>query len=80
MVEKNIANSVKLRRRRRTAEIEEEQKNINYRLLNDYFTNYQSPSDMYRKLHTTEGKINEDQVYVIKKVLNKMKKAIEKVL
>ena len=34
---------------------------------------------MYRKLHTTEGKINEDQVYVIKKVLNKMKKAIEKV-
>ena len=79
MVEKNIANSVKLRRRRRTAEIEEEQKNINYRLLNDYFTNYQSPSDMYRKLHATEGKINEDQVYVIKKVLNKMKKVIEKV-
>ena len=78
MVEKHIADSVKLRRRR-TAEIEEEQKNINYRLFNDYFTNYQSPSDMYKKLHATEGKINEDQVYVIKKVLNKMKKAIEKV-
>ena len=35
---------------------------------------------MYKKLRETEGKKNEDQVYAIKKVLNKMKKLIENVL
>ena len=34
---------------------------------------------MYKKLGETEGKKNEDQVYLIKKVLNRMKKIIEKV-
>ena len=37
---------------------------------------------MYKKLRETEGKKkkkNEDQVYLIKKVLNRMKKIIEKV-
>ena len=34
---------------------------------------------MYKKLRATEGERNEDQVYVIKKVLNKMKRTIEKV-
>ena len=34
---------------------------------------------MYKKLHETEGKKNKDQVYLIKKVLNRMKKTIEKV-
>ena len=29
---------------------------------------------MYKKLRMTEGQGNEDQVYVIKKVLDKMKK------
>ena len=29
---------------------------------------------MYKKLRETEGEGNEDQVYVIKKVLSKMKK------
>ena len=45
-----------------------------------YFTDYQSLSDMCKKLHEAEGKKNEDQVCLIKKVLNKMKKKnIEKV-
>ena len=46
-----------------------------------YFTDYQSLSDMCKKLLEAEGKKNEDQVYLIKKVLNKMKKKknIEKV-
>ena len=39
-----------------------------------YFTDYQSLSDMCKKLLEAEGKKNEDQVYLIKKVLNKMKK------
>ena len=34
---------------------------------------------MYKKLRATEGERNEDQVYVIKKVLNKMKRTIDKV-
>ena len=42
-------------------------------------TDCQSPSDIYKKLLMTEGKKYENQVYAIKKVLNKMKKPIEKV-
>ena len=34
---------------------------------------------MYKKLRVTEGERNEDQVYVTKKVLDKMKKTIKKV-
>ena len=34
---------------------------------------------MCKKLLMTEGERNEDQVYVIKKVLDKMKKTIKKV-
>ena len=78
IVERNTAENVKLKRRR-IAEIEEEEKSINYKLFNEYFISYQSPSDLYKKLSSTEGERNEDQVYVIKKVLNKMKKTIEKV-
>ena len=71
--ERNISEGVKLRRRRNT-EIEEGEKNMNYKLFNEYFINYRSPSDMYKTLRATEGERNEDQVYVIKKMLNKMKK------
>ena len=34
---------------------------------------------MYKKLRKTEGIKNEDQVYLIKEMLNQMKKAIENV-
>ena len=34
---------------------------------------------MYKKLRETEGERNEDQVYLIKEVLNRMKKAIKNV-
>ena len=44
-----------------------------------YFTNYRSPSDMYKKLRKTEGTRNENRVYLIKEVLNRMKKIIENV-
>ena len=43
-------------------------------MLKEYFTKYRSPNDMYKTLRMTEGERNEDQVYVIKKVLDKMKK------
>ena len=54
IIERNIEESVKLRRR--IAEIEEEDKYINNELLKKYFTDYQSPSDMCKKLCKTEGK------------------------
>ena len=34
---------------------------------------------MYKKLFETEGERNEDRVYLIKEVLNRMKKDIENV-
>ena len=43
-------------------------------MLNRYFTNYQRPSDMYKKLRKIEGEKNEGQVYLIKETLNKLKK------
>ena len=50
---------VKLRRKR-TAEIEEEEeKNINNELFKEYFSNYQIPSDMYKKLREEKVERNE---------------------
>ena len=37
------------------AEIEKEEKNINSELFKNCFTNYQRPSDMYKKLRKKEG-------------------------
>ena len=75
--EESIAGQIKLRKER-VAEIEEEE-NIKNKLFKKYFTTYQSRSDMYKKLCETEGERNEDQIYLIKEVLNRMKKAIENV-
>ena len=75
--EESIAGRIKLRKER-VAEIEEEE-NIKNKLFKKYFTTYQSRSDMYKKLCETEGERNEDQIYLIKEVLNRMKKAIENV-
>ena len=71
-LEESIAGRIKLRKER-IAEIEGEEKNINNELFKKYFTNYRSPSDMYKKLRETEGTRNENQVYLIKEVLNKIK-------
>ena len=70
-LEESIGKRVKLRRER-IAEIEGEEKNLNNKLFKEYFTNYQSPSDMYKRLHETEGTTNEDRVYLIKELLNRM--------
>ena len=45
-------------------------------MLKEYFTNYENPSEMSKKLRDTGGKKNEDQVHLIKEVLNKMKKNV----
>ena len=46
-------------------------------MLKDYFTYYESPSVMYKKLREAEGTRNKNQVYLIKEVLNRMKKVIK---
>ena len=71
-LEESIAGRIKLRKER-IAEIEGEEKNITNKLFKKYFTNFRSPSDMYKKLCETEGTRNENQVYLIKEVLNKIK-------
>ena len=43
-------------------------------MFKKYYANYQSPSDMYKKLCEKEGERNENKVYLIKEVINKMKK------
>ena len=46
-------------------------------MFKEYFTNFESPSDMC-KICETERIKNEDQVYLIKQVLDKMKKKMVK--
>ena len=46
-------------------------------MLKVYFTDYQSPSSMYKKLSKAKGVENEIRVNLIKKVLTKFKKIIE---
>ena len=53
--EKSIAERVKLKNNR-ICEIKKEEKNINNKLFNCYFSKYQNPSDMYKKLLETKGK------------------------
>ena len=76
--EESIAKREKFRREK-INEIEEEEKNISNELFKKYFTNYQSPSDTYKKLRETEGERNENQVYLVKLGLNRMKKGMENV-
>ena len=49
---------------------------MNNKLFKDYFTIYQSPSDLYKKLGMTEGTRNEVRVYLIKELLNRMIKNV----
>ena len=52
IVERNIEDSVKLRRRRRRRR----RRKKHNELFKKYFSDYRSPSDMYKKLRETEGK------------------------
>ena len=59
--------------------LKKEEKNINNELFKYYFINYQKPSDMYKKSCETKDKINEDQVDLIKEILDKIKEEIKNV-
>ena len=76
MFERSIVERIKLRRGR-LDEIKRKEQNINHEFFNAYFTGYQNPSSMYKKLSETEGEVNETRVDSIKKVLSKLKRIIE---
>ena len=65
MLERSIAERTKLTRER-LDEIKRKEQNINNELFNEYFIDYQSPSNMYKKSSETEGAVNEVRVYSIK--------------
>ena len=54
MFEKSIAARIKLRKER-FDEIKRKEQTINNEVLKEYFTDYQSPSNMYKKLSETEN-------------------------
>ena len=57
MFERSIAERTKLRRQR-LDEIKRKEQNINNELFKKYFTDYQSPNNIYKKLSETEGAVN----------------------
>ena len=75
-IEESIAERVKLKNKR-IAEIKKEEKKIKNELFKHYFISYQKPSDTYKKLRKTKGKINEDQADLIKEILGKRKKKLK---
>ena len=74
--EESIAERTKLRKQR-LDEIKRKEQNINNELFKKYFTDYQSPSNMYKKLSETEGAVNKVRVDSIKKVLSKLQRTID---
>ena len=75
MFERSIAERTKLRRR--SNEIERKEQNINNEFFKAYFTDYQSPSNMYKTLSETKSAVNEVRTDSIKKVLSKLKRITE---
>ena len=75
--ERSIVEKIKLRKGR-LDEIERKEQNMNNKLFKKYFADYQSPSNMYKKLCETENaEINKTKVDFIKKILNKLQKTVD---
>ena len=77
MFERSIKERIRLRKERFDG-IKRKEQNTNNELFKAYFTDYQSPSSMYKKLTETENtEINKARADLIKKVLTKLKRIIE---
>ena len=77
MFERSIAERIKLKKGR-LDETERKEQNINNESFKEYFTDYQSPSNMYKKLSETENaEINQTKVDFIKKILSKLQKTVD---
>ena len=80
MFERSIVERIKSRKGK-LDEIEQKEQNINNELFRVCFADYQSPSNMYKKLNETENtEINEIRVNLIKEILSKLQKTIDYVL
>ena len=66
MVNRNIEKRIKLRRGR-FDEIERTERNINNELFKGYFTDYKSPSTLYKKLSKKKDAVNQVRVDSMKK-------------
>ena len=77
MFERSIEERINLRRER-LDKIERKEQNMNNELFKAYFTDYQNPSNMYKKLSETKGAVNEVRVDSVKKtVLSKLQRVIK---
>ena len=76
IIERSVVERTKLRRGK-FDEIERKEQNIKNELFKAYFTDYQSPSNMYKKLSETKSAVNEVRADSIKKVVSKLKRIIE---
>ena len=57
--------------------LKKKEENTNNEMFKAYFTDYQSPSSMYKKLIETENtEVNKTLADLIKKVLDKLKKSL----
>ena len=75
--ERSLTQRSKLRRQR-LDEVKKTEKEINNELFSHYFT-YSSPSNMRSRLGNAKSEINNDQVYLIEKVLTKIQNIVENV-
>ena len=73
MFERNIEKRTKYKKGR-FDETKGKEHNINNELFKVYLTDYQSLSNMYKKLRETKDAVNDVRVDSIKKVLIKLKK------
>ena len=77
MFERSIEERINLRRGR-LDKIERKEQNMNNELFKAYLTDYQNPSNMYKKLSETKGAVNEVRVDSVKKtVLSKLQRVIK---
>ena len=74
--ERSIEERIKLEKEK-SDEIERTENNINNELFKAYFTEYQSPSNMYKNLSKTKRAVNKVWVDSIKKVLSKLQRIID---
>ena len=75
MFERSIVERIKFRRER-SDEIERKEENIDNELFKVYFTDYQGPSNMCKKLSETKGAVNGVRVDSIKKASGKLQRII----
>ena len=75
MFEGSIEEKIKSRRGG-LDEIKRKEQNIKNELFKEYFTDYQSSSNIYKNLSETEGAVNKVRVDSIEKILSNYKESL----